>query len=361
VDPVLGREVVDRQQLLDVVGDLRDRLRELRPVGGLERLHGVEGVPAVLGVPNLREGLLRPGMRRLRQRAKYVSDLVEPAALLAGRGEHLAQRAPEPECAVADREHRGPHPAPGAVTQQVRPGLGGLPVAIAQGDQLLTPVRAHPDQHEQAQFVLFKADVDVDAVRPQVDEVHSGQIAGGEGALLGLPRLGQLRDHRRRQPGRGAEELAQGRGEVPGREPMQVQQRQYLGDLRGLAAPGGQDRRAEPLTFAGVGVGAAVVDPWCGHLDRAGAGEDFARLVAAVTHDQAVAVLVELGGEPRDVGVDLGLQGFGEHPPGAIADNLVDQRRRAIRRAGVIGVSNSRNYGKHGSYLPDRRWRADLA
>ncbi|MEA2922810.1 MAG: hypothetical protein QOF07_2775, partial [Bradyrhizobium sp.] len=26
------------------------------------------------------------------------------------------------------------------------------------------PVRAHADQHEQAQLVLFKADVDVDAV-----------------------------------------------------------------------------------------------------------------------------------------------------------------------------------------------------
>ncbi len=30
-------------------------------------------------------------------------------------------------------------------------------------------------------------------------------------------------------------------------------------------------------------------------------------------------------------------------------------------RAGVIGAIGSRNYGEHGSYLPDRRWRAGLA
>lgn len=56
MDPVLGREAVDRQQHLDIVGDLRDGLGELRPVSGLERPHGVEGVSAALGVPDLGQG-----------------------------------------------------------------------------------------------------------------------------------------------------------------------------------------------------------------------------------------------------------------------------------------------------------------
>jgi len=60
-----------------------------------------------------------------------------------------------------------------------------------------------------------------------------------------------------------------------------------------------------------------------------------------------------------DVVVDLGLQGLGEYPPNALADELVDQGRPA--RARPIGVGSSRNYGEHGSYLPDRRWRAGLA
>jgi hypothetical protein len=36
VDPVLGRVAVELEQHLEVVGDLRDRLAELRAVGGLE-------------------------------------------------------------------------------------------------------------------------------------------------------------------------------------------------------------------------------------------------------------------------------------------------------------------------------------
>ena len=50
---------------------------------------------------------------------------------------------------------------------------------------------------------------------------------------------------------------------APARPPlaMQVQQRQHLGDLRGLRRPRWQDRRGEPSLVAGVRVGALVVDP----------------------------------------------------------------------------------------------------
>ena len=72
-------------------------------------------------------------------------------------------------------------------------------------------------------------------------------------------------------------------------------------------------------------------------------------------------MLVALGGEPGDVIIDLGLQRLGQHPTGTLANKFIDQRRSTAPSAGVIGVGRSRNYGKHGSYLPDRRWRADLA
>jgi hypothetical protein len=45
-------------------------------------------------------------------------------------------------------------------------------------------------------------------------------------------------------------------------------------------------------------------------------------VVVAVAHNQAVAVLV---GERGDVGVDLGVQGFGQHPAGTLPDDLVNQ------------------------------------
>jgi hypothetical protein len=277
-----------------------------------------------------------------------------------GSGGYLAQRAPEPERAVADREHGGAHPAAGGVAQQIRPGLGRLAVAVGQGDELLAPIGAHADEHQQAQLVLLEADVDVDAVGPQVDVVHARQAPAGERLLLALPGLGQLRDHRRGQAGRAAEELPERGYEVPGRQAVQVEQRQHLGDLRGLAAPGRQDRRGEPAAFARLRVGAAVVDPRRDHLDRAGRGQHLAGLVDAVAHHQPAPVLIAFVVELGDVGVDLGLQRFGQHPTGALADDLVDQRH-PIGAAGVIGVGGSGNYGEHRSYPSDRRWRADLA
>jgi hypothetical protein len=87
--------------------------------------------------------------------------------------------------------------------------------------------------------------------------------------------------------------------------------------------------------------------------------------MGSVAHDQPAAVLVALGGEPGDVGLDLSLQGLGEHPAGAVTHDLVDQRHRCRpdsiggRVIGAVGLLG--NYAEHRSYLPDRRWRADLA
>jgi hypothetical protein len=68
VHPVLGGVVVEREKLVQVTGDLRRSLRELRSVGGVERLRCLPGVLLVLGAPDLGQGLLRaraggPGQR----------------------------------------------------------------------------------------------------------------------------------------------------------------------------------------------------------------------------------------------------------------------------------------------------------
>lgn len=67
-------------------------------------------------------------------------------------------------------------------------------------------------------------------------------------------------------------------------------------------------------------------------------------LVVAVADDQAVAALVSLPVQLRDTGVE----GCGEHAPGALADDVVDQG--ALSRGGVVI-----HYGEHGACLPDRR------
>lgn len=63
VDPVFGREIVEREQLVHVVGALFGGFGPLRAVGLLERLHRLEGVVAVLGVVDLPHRLLRARLR----------------------------------------------------------------------------------------------------------------------------------------------------------------------------------------------------------------------------------------------------------------------------------------------------------
>jgi len=55
MDPMLGREVVERQQRLDVVDDLGDRLGPLGAELVSEGVHGPQGVVAVFGVADLRQ------------------------------------------------------------------------------------------------------------------------------------------------------------------------------------------------------------------------------------------------------------------------------------------------------------------
>ena len=63
-----------------------------------------------------------------------------------------------------------------------------------------------------------------------------------------------------------------------------------------------------------------------------------------------------------DPGVHFGPQRLGQHPPRALPDEFVDQRRpRGCPSSRTVAVNSIRNYSEHGSYLPDQRYRAGLA
>src|SRR3954466_1942965 len=76
----------------------------------------------------------------------------------------------------------------------------------------------------------------------------------------------------------------------------------------------------------------------------------------SVTHDQATALLIDLVGVRGNVCGDLSFQGGGEHPPGTVTHDLVDQRPARRRRdrpghwRGIIRV----HYGEHGRTFPTR-------
>jgi len=198
-------------------------------------------------------------------------------------------------------------------------------------------VRAH--QHEHTRLHLSQAYAQVNAIGPDVDVIGGGQVALAERGVVGLPLLSEPGDRGGRQTGRRAEELLQRRHEVTGGQAMQVEQRQPFADLRGLAAPGRQDRRGEPLALARGLIDPFVVHPRGIHLDRPGRRCHRARLVVAVAHDQAVALLVPLVGQLGYVGVDFCLQCGGQYPPRALTDDLIDQGGAVGGGAVVVQLS----------------------
>ena len=349
---MLGGVVVEREQHVDVIGDLRGGLGPLDAVLGRERLRRPLGMVPVLGLPDLGQCLLRAGLRGLRQRVEHVSDLVEPAALLLGLGEHLTHGLPEPQRTVAHGQDRGPHPAPLAVTQQVRPRLGALTEPVRQRDQLLGPVRADPDHHQQAHLVLLQTDLDVDPVDPHVDVVRAGQGPVGERGGLLTPLRGQPGDRARGQARRRAAELLQRRHEVTAGQAMQVQQRQHLVDLRGLTAPRRQDRRSKPATLTRGLIHPLVVNPRRDHLDRPRGREHLPRLRVSVAHHQPATVLVDLASMRLDIRRDLGAQGRREHRPRTLPNNLVDHRtvRRPVDSTRILLA----DYREHRRTFPTR-------
>lgn len=165
----------------------------------------------------------------------------------------------------------------------------------------------------------------MDAVRPDAHVVRGGQVTVHERGVVGLPLRGQPRHRCGRQAGRGAEELFQRGHELAGGQAVLVEQWQHFADLQGLPAPGRQDRRGEPLALPGRLVDALGVHPWGPDLDRPGGRRDPPRLVVAVAHDLTATAVVQLVGQLGYVAVDFRFQRGGQHPPSALADDLVDQ------------------------------------
>jgi hypothetical protein len=130
---------------------------------------------------------------------------------------------------------------------------------------------------------------------------------------------------------------------------MQVQQRQHLGHLGALAAPGRQDHRTQADPLTGDQIGAAVIHPRRPHRDRTRGGQHLALAGMAVADHQPPATLVPLGGVGGEVVVDLGLQGGGQHPPGTLAYQLLQVQAQLVMGLGVGG------YTQHAAFLPRRR------
>jgi phage protein D len=69
----------------------------------------------------------------------------------------------------------------------------------------------------------------------------------------------------------------------------------------------------------------------------------------AVADHQPPATLVLLGRMGGEIRVDLGFQGGGQHPPGALAHDRIQVQAQRVMRPGIG------EYTQHAAFLPRRR------
>ena len=75
-----------------------------------------------------------------------------------------------------------------------------------------------------------------------------------------------------------------------------------------------------------------------------------------VADHQPLAVLVDLVDQPRHVGVHLGLQRRGQHPPGALSDQFI-QTRTQLRAGPLVSYySQHRRSFLAGAATPTVTW-----
>ena len=246
MDPVLGRVVVEREQDVEVVGDLRGRLRPLDAELGGERLGRRLGRGSCPRRCRSRPGpVSRPGGptwagRRGRCRSCATNTSARPfrgtrrGPLSRTRARRHRPRAPERSCRGVWRRGAGRpttrldsrNPSASA-TSSLRPSAR-TPM-ITSRHTLSASSRTFrwiPSTHT-------------------VDIVAAGQRPGVERPRLVLPLGRQPGDRRRGQALVGAEELLQRRPEVRAGQAVQIQQRQHLRHPRGSSAttPAGSLRR----------------------------------------------------------------------------------------------------------------------
>ena len=110
-----------------------------------------------------------------------------------------------------------------------------------------------------------------------------------------------------------------------------------------------------PLTS--IAVRPFVINPRRAHHHRTGGGEYLSLVVITVADNQPVTVLIDLMGVGVDVGGHLSLQRCGQHLPGTVADDLIQQPATATTVV-LVGAIRIVNYREQGRTFPNQRANA---
>lgn len=87
--PVLGREVVERQQFVTIFTEALGHLWVIGTVGLHEEVKSLMGLLTYIGHPDVVQPLFGPRLQSLRQFVNDVAVIVKPTALFFGPGENF--------------------------------------------------------------------------------------------------------------------------------------------------------------------------------------------------------------------------------------------------------------------------------
>ena len=187
--------VIKGKQCVAVLGEAVGGFLVFQPVAFNEGVEGFHGLGPRLGHPDLLQCTLGFGLLALRQLAQDIRRFVNPAALLSRRRPNLAERLPETQPSVGNRELRcGRQAATLQIEQQLAPVLRAFPCPIREANQLLLSFRRRTDEDEDALLLVFEPRLQIDAVRPDIDVTAGGEIAPLPPDMLVCPELLQSRD-----------------------------------------------------------------------------------------------------------------------------------------------------------------------
>ena len=212
--------------------------------------------------------------------------------------------------------------------------------AHLEAQQLLLALRRGADQHQHAFGLRLHARLQVDAVRPNVNILPSGQISPLPTRVVSFPLAPQTRDHRRRQV-RGL--LAQQRPkrllEVAHRNPAQVEDRQQGIEAPCPPGPARQDGRREADALASI-AGTPISQLWALNLDWTNPGLNLALRTVPVSHDALTPVRQTLALHRCQERFSFRLNGLGKQATGAASQ---DRRERIVDLIRLTEGDNSVN------------------
>ena len=198
-----------------------------------------------------------------------------------------------------------------------------FPHPIGESDKFFAAVGRSTNDDEDALLLIFEPGLQVNAIRPNVDVALRRQIALLPLRMVVLPAVLQAADRGRRQSACVfAEQRRQRLGEVAGRDPLEVEDRQQLLDRLRAPHVGRQDRRREADARGIAGHRLAIAHARLAHGDRPDAGHNLALGQVAVADDTLEAILsLEISMLAKEIR-DLGLDGLGEQRTCPVAQDF---------------------------------------